>query len=84
MNPRFQLRRLVAWLLLVACALGGGGVYWFRARRAAAPSDLVAYLPTANASVIYIDVDALRRSGILGMLAGSKTAEEPDYQQFVR
>ncbi len=44
----------------------------------------MAYLPTANASVIYIDVDALRRSGILGMLAGSKTAEEPDYQQFVQ
>ncbi len=42
------------------------------------------YLPAANASVIYIDVDALRRSGFLGMLAGSKTAEEPDYQQFVQ
>ncbi len=28
--------------------------------------------------------DALRRSGILAMLAGSKTSEEPDYQQFVR
>jgi hypothetical protein len=44
---------------------------------------LVAYLPSANASVIYIDVDALRRAGILGMVAGPKTAEEPDYQQFV-
>jgi hypothetical protein len=28
-------------------------------------------------------VDALRRAGILDMLAGSKTAEEPDYKQFV-
>jgi hypothetical protein len=37
-----------------------------------------------NASVIYVDVDALRRSGILGALAGSKNTEEPDYQQFVR
>ena len=82
MNPRFQLRQLVV-LLLVVCALAAGGVYWFRLRSAARPSDLVAYLPTANASVIYIDVDALRRSGILGMVVGSKTAEEPDYQQFV-
>jgi hypothetical protein len=81
-NPRFQLRQLV--VLLVACALAAGGIYWFRARRAAGPTDLVAYLPTANASVVYIDVDALRRSGILSMLAGSKTAEEPDYQQFVQ
>ena len=67
----------------MVCVLVAGGVYWFRARRAAPPSDLTAYLPSANASVIYIDVDALRRSGILGMVAGPQTAEEPDYQQFV-
>jgi hypothetical protein len=81
-NARFQLRQLVV-LLLVACALAAGGIYWFRARRPAQSADLVAYLPTANASVIYIDVDALRKAGILAMLAGSKTAEEPDYRQFV-
>jgi hypothetical protein len=80
-NPRFQLRLLA--VLLVACALAAGGVYWFRLRSAVRPSDLVACLPTANASVIYIDVDALRRSGILEMVLGSKTAEEPDYQQFI-
>jgi hypothetical protein len=70
-------------VLLLACALGAGGVYWFRLRSADRPSDLVAYLPSANASIVYVDVAALRRSGILGMLMGSKTAEEPDYQQFV-
>ena len=82
MNARFQLRQLV--VLVVACALAAGGIYWFRARGAAGPTNLVAYLPTANASVVYIDVDALRRSGILATLAGSKTAEEPDYQQFIQ
>jgi hypothetical protein len=80
-NPRFQLRQL-AVLLLAACVLAAG-IYWYRARRIAGPSDLIAFLPTANASVIYIDVDALRRSGVLGMLAGPKTDEAPDYQQFV-
>jgi hypothetical protein len=79
-NARFQLRQLV--VLLAACLLAAGGIYWFRSRSSARPSDLVAYLPATNASVIYIDVDALRRSGILGMLAGSKTDEEPDYRQF--
>jgi hypothetical protein len=83
LNPRFQLRQLVA-LFLVACALAAGGIYWFGARRAARPSDLVGYLPTANASVVYIDVDAMRRSGILSIVAGSKSTEEPDYRQFVR
>jgi hypothetical protein len=81
-NARFQLRQFVV-LLLVACALAAGGIYWFRARSVARPSDLVVYLPTANASVVYIDVDAMRRSGILSAVAGSKAAEEPDYQQFV-
>jgi hypothetical protein len=80
---RFQLRQFVV-LLLIACALAAAGVYWFRARRPAHPSDLVGYLPTANASVVYIDVYTLRRSGILAMLAGSKTAEEPDYRQFIQ
>jgi hypothetical protein len=31
-----------------------------------------------------MDVEALRRSGILSMVAGSKTVEEPDYLQFVK
>jgi len=73
-------------LSLAACAIaiGGAAVYWFLARGAGSSSSLVAYLPTANASVIYIDVDAMRRSGILDLLAGSKAAEEPDYEQFVK
>jgi hypothetical protein len=82
-NARFQVRRLVV-ALLVACALLAGVLYWVRSRVSAGPSNLVAYLPATNASLIYIDVDALRRSGILAMLAGSKTAEELDYQQFVQ
>jgi hypothetical protein len=81
-KARFQLRQFVV-LLLIACALAAAVVYWFLVRGPAHPSDLVGYLPTANASVVYIDVRALRRSGILAMLAGSRGAEEPDYQQFV-
>ncbi len=80
---RAQLRWLLAATLAVCAVAGGAGFYWFRARKAAEPSDLVAYLPAANATVIYIDVDALRRSGILGQIAGPKTAEDADYRQFV-
>lgn len=83
MNARFQLRHYVA-LSLAVCALAAGGVFWYLGRQVTQPSNLVGYLPAANASIVYIDVDALRRSGILGLLAGSKTAEEPDYQLFVR
>jgi hypothetical protein len=69
-------------VLLAVCAFAGLGIYWFHTRSAARPSNLVACLPAANATVIYLDVDALRRSGIIGML-DSKSAEEPDYRQFV-
>jgi hypothetical protein len=77
-----QRRQIVA-LSVAACAVAGAAGYWYHARGAAQPSNLVSYLPTANASVVYTDVDALRRSGILTMLAGAKTAEDADYQQFV-
>ena len=39
--------------------------------------------PPPTRRVVYIDVDAIRRSGILNMVAGSKAAEELEYQQFV-
>lgn len=77
-------RRLALGILLLVCALAAGGIYWFRARNSASPASLVSYLPAANASLLYIDVDALRRSGFLAKLAGSKVSEDPDYQQFVR
>jgi hypothetical protein len=80
---RIRLWQVVA-LLVVACAIGVGGMYWFhRTRSSPLPGDLVALLPTTNASVMYIDVDAIRRSGILNLFAGSKAVEEADYQQFV-
>ena len=74
---------MIAALGLAACALAALGIYWFQTRWVARPSNLVACLPAANASVVYFDVDALRRSGILGMLSASKSAEDPDYRQFV-
>jgi hypothetical protein len=55
----------------------------YRTRGGSNPSDLVAYLPTDNATIVYIDAGAIRRSGILNMIAGSKAAEELEYQQFV-
>ena len=81
-GARLQIRWVAALLLLV-CALVAGGTYWFRTHRDARPSNLVLYLPAANASVVYIDVDALRRSGILNLVAGSKAVEDADYKQFL-
>jgi hypothetical protein len=77
-----QRWRIVA-LSVAACAIAGAAGYWYHARGAAPASSLVSYLPADNASVVYIDVDAMRRSGILNLVAGSKAVEDADYQQFV-
>jgi hypothetical protein len=79
---RFQPWQL-AVLLALLCAAFTGGIHMYRTRGGSNPSDLVAYLPTDNATVVYIDAGAIRRSGILNMIAGSKAAEELEYQQFV-
>ena len=65
------------------CASAVFGIYWLRVRGSLDPSEMISYLPTRNAVVAYIDFDAIRRTGILQMVAGSKAAEELEYQQFV-
>jgi len=77
---RFQPWQL-ALALIVFCAAAVGGIYLYRIR--ASSSDLTSYLPTANATVVYVDVAAIRRSGILKMITGSKVALDLEYKQFV-
>ena len=69
--------------MIAVCGVAIGGVYWYRARGPANPSDLVSYVPAANATVVFVDVDAIRRSGILKMISGTKAAQELEYQKFV-
>jgi len=72
----------LAAVVVVVCAAVVAALYLHRMRGGASATDLVSYLP-ADATQVYIDVDAIRRSGILNMLAGSKATEEVDYKQFV-
>ena len=73
----------MAVLLILFCSAVIGGIYLFRIRGGGKPADLVSYLPVANATVVYVDVDAIRKSGVLGMIVGSKAAQELEYQHFV-
>ncbi|HLW77263.1 MAG TPA: hypothetical protein VKS01_09755, partial [Bryobacteraceae bacterium] len=45
---------------------------------------LMAALPPDQATHLYIDVAALRKSGILDLIAGSSAEEDADYKNFVR
>ena len=82
MRLRFQPWQLVA-LLVVLCA----GVVWFahwrRGARLTDAAGLVECLPQDRSTHVYIDVDALRRAGILQLVAGSKAGEDQDYRGFV-
>jgi hypothetical protein len=79
---RFQPWQL-AVVLIAVCAAVVAGIYRYRVRGGSNPAGLISYLPTANATVVYLDVEAQRRSGLLNMIAGSKAAQELEYQQFV-
>lgn len=45
---------------------------------------MASFLPTGDSLLVYMDIEAMRRSGLLDALAGAKGAEEPDYKQFIR
>jgi len=79
--------KLRAWWIVIALAIVGGAV-WFglyeRARIAAAsPAGMLQRLPAQNAAVLFVDFDALRRTGFPKLISQPKAGEEPEYQAFV-
>ncbi len=81
MKLRFQPWQLAVAVILL-CAAAVGVSHWRRTRPFTAVA-LVECLPPDQATHLYIDVQALRSSGLLELLAGSKAAEEADYRKFV-
>ncbi len=78
MDLRKILIAAAAVLVLVAAYL------IFRDRGPSTPSDLLSYLPDKEGTLLYADVDAMRKSGILTILAGSKPSDDPDYKDFLQ
>jgi hypothetical protein len=79
--------RLHPWLLLLAlvavCAAVVGVMAFLRYRATSTTADLIQRLPPGDAVVLYVDFDALRKTGLAELLDNSKTPEEPEYQAFV-
>jgi hypothetical protein len=79
--------RLRPWqfcvLMAVLCVGSIGVLVYIRSFRGATVRELAAHLPTQDAILLHVDVQALRGSGLLDLLAGSKAAEESDYKLFV-
>jgi hypothetical protein len=75
--------QLLLVLLLIVCAGSVVGVIWYRSRPIPLDSQLLR-LPAKDAVLLFVDFAELRRVGLLGFLAGSKAAQDADYQKFVR
>ncbi|QOY90646.1 hypothetical protein [Paludibaculum fermentans] len=65
-------------LLAIACLAG-----WWMLLRPATATDLIGLFPDGEAPTLYVDVAALRATGLLEMLAGKAGVEEPEYRKFV-
>jgi hypothetical protein len=72
----------VALAVVLVCAAAVGVFYGLRNPPYNA-GRLLAMLPAERATLVYIDTDGLRKSGLLALVAGSKAAEEADYRKFV-
>jgi hypothetical protein len=83
MTSRSKVWHVIAALgLLFAAAVG-----LFEWRKSRAEYDapyLLNTLPLEHAVRVYVDVGALRYGGLLDSVAGSNTAEEPEYRKFVQ
>lgn len=75
------MKKTALALLLLAATIGG--FYAWRSARTLNNQQLIQSLPQARATHVFIDVDGLRKSGLLDLIAGSKSAEDPDYKSFV-
>lgn len=78
-----QRAALLIILIASLCAVGVWGVARLRYRGLRTTAQWLERMPTQDAMVFYIDFAALRKGGLLQLLAGSKVAEEPEYKVFV-
>ena len=80
---RYLRAGLLALPVAAVCGAAVWGGLWYRSR-ALEPAALLRRIPTADALVVYLDFAALRRDGILSLLADPQIAEEPEYREFAR
>jgi hypothetical protein len=72
------------WLpaMLVGGILMGASAFWYHSR-AYAPAQLLQMLPPDRGVYVFLDIGLLRSAGLLDVVAGAKSIEQPDYQKFV-
>jgi len=69
-------------VIAVVCGLTVGGMVWYHSTTLT-PEALLKRMPASDALIVWVDFAGLRRAGFLQLLAGAKSAEDPEYQSFV-
>lgn len=73
----------MALMTTAACVFILAGVYWWRSTLNDSTAKLLERFPDPDAPVLYVDVEALRTSGLLRRLLGSTGTEDSEYRNFV-
>jgi len=79
---RFRRWQLIA-AFIVLCAVVGGGIYLWRINRGATAAEMASYLPTSDSLLVYLDLRAMRQSGLLDAIAGPRGGEDAEYKRFI-
>ena len=82
-DPKHPRWRLIVALVALAVLAVGIGLYVQRTSKLDA-AGMSSYFPDRDAVVLYVDVAAMRASGVLEKLVGSTVAEEEEYRAFVK
>lgn len=69
-------------LIAVVCGASIAGIIWYHSTTLT-PGALLKRIPSDDAVVLWVDFASLRRAGFLQLLAGAKSAEDPEYKSFV-
>jgi len=79
--------KLKPWqYLTIVIAIAGGAVValnYYRKFTPETPGQMVAALPRQGASVFYVNVGAIRDSGLLSDVSGPRVTEEQEYKDFL-
>ncbi len=76
-----------SWLMVLVAAGVGAAIYglvvWTRGANDPTLVELMQRMPPKDALTIHVDLAAMRKAGLSGLLEGTPVAEEADYRSFV-
>lgn len=79
--------KLKPWQYLTVVILIAFGavaaLYYYRKVNSETPGQMISILPRQDASVFYVNVGAIRDSGLLSDVSGPRVTEEPEYKDFL-